>query len=72
MDLSIHGVCALSVFREKGYMKISAIDESGHVYEFNLFGARDKTPLVRDSNNRCPLSADEFGLQAEATTEELS
>ena len=62
MDMNIHGVKAVSVFRDNGYMKISILYEGGGLpHEINLYGAGQKTPLLRDSDDRIPLTPVEFG-----------
>ena len=60
MDLSIHSVKVVSVFREAGFTKLSILDSLNRVTEINLFGAWGLPVKLRDSDNRCPILPHDF------------
>ena len=62
MELSIHGVKVVSIFRESGLTKLSILDRDNRVTEVALFGDCGKNVLLRDSDDRVPIVPSDFGV----------
>lgn len=59
--IGMHGVIALSVFRQPDYIKISVLDNLGVIDEMVLFGIDPKKPIrMGESDDRVPLGASAF------------